>query len=80
MVACHPAEDNGYFPLHRNLAEEVADAEGHRPHKNRVAVFRDPDQVDREIIFAVRPTPVPWRVGILSHPRTRLKARVFHRL
>ena len=77
MVACHLAGDNGQLPLHRNLAEQVADAEGHRSHENRFAVLRDPDQVDLEIIFAVRPTPVAWHATILPHPRPRLKARGF---
>jgi hypothetical protein len=78
MVACHLAGDNSQFPFHCNLAEQVADAEGHRPHEYRLAVLRDPDQVDLEIKFAVRPTPVAWHPTILPHPRTRLKARGFH--
>lgn len=78
MVACHLAGDNGQFMFHRNLAEEIADAEGHRPDEDRFPVLREPDEVDLDVILAVRPTAVAWHATILPHPRTRLKARVFH--
>ena len=78
MVACHLPRDNGQFPFHRDFAQEVAHAEGHRPHEYRLAVLRDPDQVDLEGIFAVRLSSVAWHATILPHPRTRLKARGFH--
>ncbi len=78
MVACHLPGDNGQFTFHRDFPEEVAHPEGHRPDENRLAVLRDPDEVDLEVIFAVRPTPVAWHATILPHPGTRLKARGFH--
>ena len=78
MVACHLPRDDVEFPFHRYLAEQVADPEGHRANENRLAVLRDPDEVDLQIIFAVRPTPVAWHATILPHPGTRLKARGFH--
>ena len=77
MVACHLPRDDGEFMFHRDFAEQVAHPEGHLAHENRLAVLRDPDQMDLEIILAVRPTPVAWHATILPHPRTRLKARGF---
>ncbi len=77
MVACHLPGENRQFMFHRNLAEEVADPDGHRPHEDGLPVLRDPDEVDFEIMLAVRPTPVSWHATILPHPGARLKARVF---
>ena len=77
MVACHLPRDDVQFTLHGNFPQEVADAEGDRPHKDRFAVLRDPDEVDLEVVLAVRPTPVGWHATILPHPGTRLKARGF---
>ncbi len=78
IVACHLPRENRLFPLQRDLPEQIADAEGHRPYKDRFAVLRDPDEMDLEIRLAVRPTPVAWHATILPLPGTRLKARVFH--
>lgn len=78
MVACYLAGEDGQFPFHRDLAEQVAHPEGHRSHEDRLAVLRDPDQVELEVIFAMRPTPVAWHATILPHPGPRLKARGFH--
>ena len=78
MVACDLPRDDVEFMLHRYLAEKVADAESHRPDEDRSAVLRDPDQVDLEVKFAVRSSPVVSHATILPHRRTRLKARGFH--
>lgn len=43
LVACHLPGENGQFMFHRNLAEEIADPEGDRPHEDRRAGLRDPD-------------------------------------
>ena len=45
MVTCDLPLQDFEFMLHRNLPEEVADAEGHRPHEHRLPVLRDPDEV-----------------------------------
>jgi len=76
MVACHLPGENCQFLFHCNLAEEIADAENHQPDKDRLAVLQDPNQVDLEVLFAVRPTPVDWHATLLPHPGTRLKATV----
>jgi len=78
MVACHLPRDDGQFPFHRDFAQEIAYPEGHRAHENRSAVLRDPDEMDLEVILAVRATPIAWHATTLPHPRTRLKARGFH--
>ena len=78
MVACDLPGDDVEFTLHRYLAEKVADPEGDRPDEDRFAVLRDPDQVDLEVKFAVRSSPVVSHATILPHRGTRLKARGFH--
>lgn len=77
MVACDLPRDDLEFPLHRNLADEVADAEGHRPHRNWLQVLRDPDQMDFAVQSGVRADPVLSHATILPHPSLRLKARGF---
>jgi hypothetical protein len=63
--------------LHGNLAEEIAHPEGHRPHKYRFPVLRDPDQVGLAVCFGMRSNPVVSHATILPRPVLRLKARVF---
>ena len=53
MVACHLPGENRQFMFHRNLAEEIADAEGHRPNEDRLPVLRDPDEVGFETLGGV---------------------------
>ena len=77
MVACDRPLENLQLMFQRNLAEEVADAEGHRAHENRFAVPRDPDAVSLEVRFGVRSDSVVSHATILAHPVLRLKARVF---
>jgi len=45
MVACDLPLKDFEFMFHRNLAEQVARAEGNRPHEDRFPVLRDPDEV-----------------------------------
>ncbi len=77
MVACALPRDDVEFPLHRHLADEIADPEGDRPDKDRLAVLRDPDQVDLAVIAGVRSDPVLSHATILPHPSLHLKARGF---
>lgn len=77
MVACDLPLQDFEFMFHRNLAQEVADPEGHRPHKNRFPVLWDPDEVGLEVRFGVRSESVVSNATILPHPVLRLKARVF---
>lgn len=77
MVACDLTGENRQFVFHGNLTEQVTHPEGHGSHEDWFPVLRDPDEVELEIMLAVRSTPVAWHAPILPHPRTRLKARVF---
>jgi hypothetical protein len=77
MVACDLPLQDFEFMLHRNLPEEVADAEGHRPHEHRLPILRGPDEVGLAVRFGVRSNPVVAHATILPHPVLRLKARVF---
>ena len=65
MVACHLPREDGQFPFHRNLAEEVAHPEGHRPHEDRFAVLRDPDEVELVMVRAMR-TEADLHAGNIS--------------
>lgn len=77
MVPCDLPRDDLEFPLHRNLADEVADAEGDRPHKHWFPVLRDPDQMDFAVKSGVWADPVFSHATTLPHPSLRLKARGF---
>ena len=76
-VACHLRGENRQCMFDRNLAEQIADPEGHQPQQIRLALLRDPDEMDSEVVSAVRATRVAWHAAIRPHPGTRLKARVF---
>ena len=68
MVACDLPRENLELPLHRNLAEKVADADGHWPDEHRFPVLRDPDQVDLQVKFGMRPDPVLSHATIIPQP------------
>jgi len=76
MVACHLPGENRRFMSHRDLPEQIAEAEERRADEDRFPEPRDPDEVNLEVIPAVRPTPVAWHATILSHFGTRPKARL----
>ena len=78
MVACDLPRENLEFPLHRDLAEEVAHPEGDRPDEDRFSVLRDPDPVDLAVKAGMRADPVFSHAPILPQPSLRLKARGFH--
>ncbi|OGB93182.1 MAG: hypothetical protein A3H39_18635 [candidate division NC10 bacterium RIFCSPLOWO2_02_FULL_66_22] len=65
MVACDLPRNDFEFPLHRNLADKVADAEGDRPDENWFPLHRDPDQMALEVKSGGPADPIFSHVSII---------------
>ena len=78
MVASNLARQYLQLMLHRNLADQVAHTYCHWPNQYLLTIFRNPDQVNLQIVGRVRAFTISLHATILHEFSLRLKARGFH--
>ena len=78
MVASNLPRNNLDLMFHGNLPDQVAHTYRHRPNQYLLTVFRNPYQVNFNIVCRVRAFTVPSHATILHDSSLRLKARGFH--
>ena len=78
MVASNLLRQYLDLVLHSNLADQVAHTYCHRPSQYVFTVFRNPDQVNLQIVGRVRAYTISSHATILHEFSLRLKARGFH--
>ena len=78
MVASNLPRNYLDLMFHGNLPDQVAHTYCHRPNQYLLTVFRNPYQVNFNIVGRVRAFTVPSHATILHDSSLRLKARGFH--
>ena len=77
VIAGYFTRYDRHLMLHRNLPNQVAHTKRHLSRQHCLSLFRDPHQMDLQIVLRVRAQLVPFHAVTLHDPILRLQGEGF---